>query len=166
MNKTLLIISTTTGNNLVLANKLDDICSNNIDSEIINLEEYDIPLYTPIQEKKCIPVQIESIIEKFIDSSGFIICAPEYNGSIPPILTSAIAWLSVAAKDWRLVFNGKVALIATHSGGGGTNLIQSLRVQLNHLGTIVMPRTIIVNSNTPYNEKSSQAKIQQLIDLL
>ena len=166
MSKKLLIISATSRNNLVLAKKIDKACSD-IKREVINLEEYDIPLYTPIEEKKCIPEQIgESITEKFIDASGFIICAPEYNGSIPPILTSLIAWISVSAKDWRAVFSGKVAMIATHSGGGGNNLIQSLRCQLNHLGAIVIPRTIIVNSHKAYCKTTSQEKVQQLIDLL
>ena len=68
-------------------------------------------------------------------------------------------------KDWRLVFNGKIALIATHSGGGGNNIIQSMRIQLNHLGTVVLPRTIVVNNKSEFDEESSKNKIQQMINL-
>jgi len=165
--KKILIISATSGNNLILSKKIEKICFTfNVNSELINLEDYDIPLYTPIEQKKTIPKDIQLILKKFINAQGFIFCAPEYNGSIPPILTSMIAWLSVITKEWRLVFNGKLALIATHSGGGGNNFIQSLKIQLNHLGTIVLPRTIVVNSYTEFDRNKSNVKIEQFINLV
>ena len=165
--KKLLIISATSRNNLILAKNLESICTNlNVNNELINLEEYNIPLYTPIEQNKSFPVPIESIMKKFIKASGFIICSPEYNGSIPPVFTNIISWLSVMDSDWRLVFNGKIGLIATYSGGGGNNLLQSLRIQLNHLGTLVLPRTIVVNSKIKYDINSAKEKIKQLIELL
>tara|TARA_B100000945_G_C20325834_1_gene569952 strand:+ start:33 stop:548 length:516 start_codon:yes stop_codon:yes gene_type:complete len=165
--KKILIISATSGNNLILSKKIEKICSTfNVNSELINLETYNIPLYTPIEQKKIIPKEVQLILKKFINAQGFIFCAPEYNGSIPPILTSMIAWLSVVTKEWRLVFNDKVALIATHSGGGGNNFTQSLKIQLNHLGTIVLPRTIVVNSYTEFDEKKSNIKIELFINLV
>ena len=165
--KGILIISATSRNNFILAKSLETICANfNINTELINLEEYNMPLYTPSEQDKSFPSPMESIIKKFIKASGFIICAPEYNGSIPPVLTNIISWLSVMGDDWRLVFNGKIGLIATYSGGGGNNLLQSLRIQLNHLGTLVLPRTIVVNSKIKYDVNSAKEKIKQLIELL
>ena len=112
------------------------------------------------------PESVKNLIPKFIKASGFIISAPEYNGSIPPILTNLIAWISVSTDQWREVFNGKKALIGTHSGGGGNNFIQSMKIQLGHLGAIVLPRTIVVNSYTKFDEESTKVKIKQLNDLL
>ena len=167
MKNNLLIVSNTSRNNLILAQELQKICINlKISNEIINLEEYQIPLYTPIQQKKKIPIEINLLSKLFIKAQGFIICAPEYNGSIPPNLTNLIAWISVCNKDWRLAFNYKTALIATHSGGGGYNLIQSLRIQLNHIGTLVIPRTITVNNTIKFDKESSTEKILELIKFL
>jgi len=167
MNKKLLIISATSRNNFELAKQIDTIAESfSIGKELINLEDYNIPIYTPIKQAEGIPEEVSELTMKFINSSGFIFCAPEYNGSIPPILTNLIAWISVSTDKWREVFNGKKALLASHSGGGGHNLIQSLRIQLNHLGTIVLPRTIIVNSYTKFDLDSTKNKIQQLIKLL
>jgi len=167
MNKKLLIISATSRNNFELAKQIDNISESlSIEKELLNLENYNIPIYTPIKQEEGIPKEVTELSLKFINSSGFIFCAPEYNGSIPPILTSLIAWLSVSTDKWREVFNGKKALLATHSGGGGNNLIQSMRIQLNHLGTIVLPRTIIVNSYTKFDLDSTKDKIQQLSKLL
>ena len=165
--KKILIISATSRNNLILAKNLESICSNfNINNELINIEENNIPLYTPIEQDNSFPTPMESIMKKFIKASGFIICSPEYNGSIPPIFTNIISWFSVMDNNWRLVFNGKIGLIATHSGGEGNNLVQSLRIQLNHLGTLVLPRTIVVNSSIKYDVNSAKEKIKQLIELL
>ena len=166
-SKNILIISVTSRNNLILAKELEKICLEfNISKDLINLEEFNIPIYTPIEHKKSVPSSIPLIMKKFIKADGFIICAPEYNGSIPPILTNIIAWLSVFGKDWRFVFNEKIALIATHSGGSGFNLLQSLRIQLNHLGLLVLPKTIIVNSTMNFNIESSKEKLTQMFKLL
>ncbi|MBC8198401.1 MAG: NAD(P)H-dependent oxidoreductase [Candidatus Marinimicrobia bacterium] len=167
MNKKLLIISATSRNNFELAKQIDTIAESfSIEKKLINLEDYNIPIYTPIKQAEGIPEEVSELTIKFINSSGFIFCVPEYNGSIPPILTNLIAWISVSTDKRREVFNGKKALLASHSGGGGHNLIQSLRIQLNHLGTIVLPRTIIVNSYTKFDLDSTKNKIQQLIKLL
>ena len=165
--KKILIISATSRNNLILAQNINKIIKNiSFNVEIINLEEYNIPLYTPLEQNKSIPKALDLIMEKFIEASGFIICAPEYNGSIPPILSNVISWLSIMGDNWRLVFNGKISLLATHSGGSGNNLLQSLRIQLNHLGVMVLPRNIIVNNKIKFDIKSSETKIKQLINLL
>ena len=97
---------------------------------------------------------IELLSQKFIQSRGFIFCAPEYNGGSPPILTNAITWLSVYADDWRGVFNNKKAIIATHSGGAGFKFLTSFRSQLEHLGSLVYPRDIVVNKNKKFNPQS------------
>ena len=167
MSKNILIISATSRNNLELSNKIHDITKTiNSNCELINIEDYDIPLYTPILQKDGTPESVKNLIPKFIEANGFIISAPEYNGSIPPVLTNLIAWISVSTDQWREVFNGKKALIGTHSGGGGNNFIQSMKIQLGHLGAIVLPRTIVVNSYTKFDEDSTKDKIQQLNELL
>ena len=133
---------------------------------MINLEEYDIPLYTPIQEKKSIPEQIEPILKKFINASGFIICAPEYNGSIPPIVSNTIAWISMSTEYWRDGFNNKVGLLCSHSGGQATRFITSMKLQLEHLGMTIVPRNIVLNTSKKFNIESSKKILKQFIKLL
>ena len=41
-----------------------------------------------------------------------------------------------------------------------------MKIQLGHLGAIVLPRTIVVNSYTKFDEDSTKDKIQQLNELL
>jgi len=149
--KSILIISATKGSNLVLAKKIGGHVSS--DYEIISLEDYMMPLYSPglkVRENN----NIEMLSRKFIQSKGFIFCAPEYNGGSPPILTNTITWLSVYTDDWRGVFNNKKAIIATHSGGAGFKFLTSFRSQLEHLGSLVYPRDIVVNKNKKFNPQS------------
>ena len=149
--RSILIISATKGSNLVLAKKIGDHIS--LDHNIISLEDFIMPLYTSgikLNDNN----NIELLSQKFIQSRGFIFCSPEYNGGSPPILTNTITWLSVYMNDWRSVFNNKKAIIATHSGGAGFKFLTSFRSQLEHLGSLVYPRDIVVNKNKKFNSQS------------
>ena len=92
-----------------------------------------------------------------------MICAPEYNGSIPPCLSNAIAWLSVQGDDFRGLFNGRPVAIATHSGGGGMEALISMRIQLAHLGAEVMGRQLLSNYAKPANDDSIDDLLQRLL---
>ena len=162
MSKTL-IISATSGTNLILAKKINDLLD--IDKEIVNLEDYRMPLYTPQTEKNNSNL-MATLSDKFINSNGLIFCAPEYNGGSPPILTNIITWLSVCTENWRDVFLNKRAIISTHSGGSGTRFLSTFRIQLEHLGVIVYPRTIMVNSNNDFNRSSVKEILQSFKTLL
>ena len=94
-----------------------------------------------------------------------MICAPEYNGSIPPSLTNAIAWLSVTDDDFRSLFNGRPIAMATFSGGGGMELLVSLRIQLTHLGAQVVGRQLLSNHAKPPQDDSINDLVQRLLQM-
>jgi NAD(P)H-dependent FMN reductase len=95
-------------------------------------------------------------------AARWVICAPEYNGSIPPVLTSAFAWLSVQGDDFRALFNGRPVAIATHSGGGGHTVLVALRLQLAHLGAHVVGRQLVSNAHQPAKDDSINDLIRRL----
>jgi len=163
----ILIISATSKNNLKLAEKINKIAKEEYSNvEIINVEQFHIPLFTPNEYKVGIPSDIEPLTKKFQSANAFIFCAPEYNGSIPPIISNLIAWISVSTDQWREVFNGKAGLIATYSAGNGQNFLRSMRIQMEHLGVIVLPRTIVVSNQVEFNSDSCRNKIKQLVRLI
>ena len=140
-----IIISASCGKNLELSQKFHEKnIELKINSEILDLTSFNIPLFNPrIHSKENIPVEIIEIKEKLFAIEKWIICAPEYNGSIPPILSNLIAWLSVSGDDFRNLFNGQPIAIATFSGGVGLELLTSLRIQLVHLGSQVLGLSLI-----------------------
>ena len=94
-----------------------------------------------------------------------MICAPEYKGSIPPVLSNAIAWLSVQGDDFRTLFNGRPVAIATVSGSGGMELLLSLRIQLTHLGAQVVGRQLLSNRNKPAEDITIGDLMNRLLQL-
>ncbi len=163
-SKEIIIISASCGKNLELSQKfLEKSNEMKISSEILDLTTLDIPLFNPrIHNNEHIPVKILEIKEKLFATEKWIICAPEYNGSIPPILTNLIAWLSISGDDFRNLFNGQPIAIATFSGGVGLELLTSLRIQLVHLGSQVLGRQLFSSFSKPIDSKTIEDIIQRL----
>ena len=151
--KKVLIVSATLNSNYILSERLEKILKNiNVDVTKISLENFPLPLYTAKNsrlENEKYKMSVKQLTQYFIDNDGIIICAPEYNGSIPPIVNNSIAWISVTTEYWRDAFSNKIGLISTSSGGPGNKFLTSMKIQLEHLGVVVMPRFISVNSSAP-----------------
>tara|TARA_B100001142_G_scaffold310841_1_gene344691 strand:+ start:71 stop:559 length:489 start_codon:yes stop_codon:yes gene_type:complete len=160
--KKILIVSVTAGNNLILAKRINELFE--LKTEIIILEDYQLPLYTGKVKLKN-RTMIEDLCGKVIEASGFVFCGPEYNGGSAPILTNAITWISVSTDYWRDAFSDKIGLIATHSGGNGSSFLSTFRQQLEFLGVVVYPRSIIVNKNREFNIDSSKKIIEKFQNL-
>ncbi len=76
----ILIISATSDKNLELANELQALLTAmGTDSGLVVLDKLNLPLYS--DEAEIESGVVEEIIEKMKHASGFIFCAPEYNGS-------------------------------------------------------------------------------------
>ena len=168
--KKILIVSATRKTNYTLAENLKEILLT-LDTEVtvISLEDHELPLYTDdiYQNKKDEYFDVvESLTKQFLDHKGLIICGPEYNGSTPPIIPNAIAWISVSTDYWKDAFRDKVFMIASSSGGPGTKFIATMKLQLEHLGSIVIPESISVNDRAPLKEESVKKILKQFINLI
>ena len=161
----ILIISATSDKNLELANELQSLLTAmGTDSGLVVLDKLNLPLYSDKADIES--GVVEEIIEKMKHASVFIFCAPEYNGSVPPVLSNAITWISVKSKNWRDAFNGKFAVIGTHSGGDAFRFLTAFRSQLEYMGTNVLARTISITKEKPLNEDSVKRILQGLVDLV
>ena len=115
--KKLLVITASNGENLKLAERFVNVGKNlNYSCELLDLTESknDLPIFNPRHNlKDSAPTNLQSINTQMDNHTHWVICAPEYNGSIPPILTNAIAWLSVQGKDFRSLFNERPIAITS-----------------------------------------------------
>jgi NAD(P)H-dependent FMN reductase len=158
-----LVIAASNGQNLLLAERFAAAAREQGQSaEVLDLTATDLPLFTPRAQTAGIPAALESLQVRLAAASRWVICAPEYNGSIPPVLTSAIAWLSLQGDDFRALFNGRPVAIATHSGGGGHTVLTALRLQLAHLGAHVVGRQLVSNKTEPAKDESIADLISRL----
>ena len=166
-NKKLLVITASNGENLKLAERFVNAGKNlNYSCELLDLTESKnvLPIFNPrnnSQEKS--PENLKSIFTQMESHTHWVICAPEYNGSIPPILTNAIAWLSVQGKDFRSLFNERPIAITSFSGGGCMELLVSMRIQLTHLGALVLGRQLASNKSKIAEDESINAILNQLL---
>ncbi len=163
----ILFLSATNGSNLQLAELLTGFAEEaGATTEMVQLEELNMPLFTPTEkETNGVPAAASTLTQQFLKADAIVLLAPEYNGSIPPVVTNAIAWMSVAGDNFRAAFNGRFAVVGTHSGGGGFKVLEALRSQLNHLGMIVLARTFQTSFNKQQNPDSAKAIFQQLVEL-
>ena len=106
------------------------------------LEKLKLPLYTPKEEKnlgRFDSKRVKKIQKMFMENDGFVFCAPEYNGGIPPVLLNAITWASKAVPGvWNKAFKGKGLAICSESGGKGTRIKKVMKAQFSFAGMDVV----------------------------
>ena len=161
--KKISILVSSTENNQKLAESVEQRASlKNLKANIVNLVSYNLPLYTTSEQNKGIPDSVAKLLEDISDAESFLVLAPEYNGSMPPVLNNAIAWLSVSTGEWRDAFNGKSVALGTFSGGAGQNVITAMRLQFAYIGANVIGRCLTANGQKPASDESIDAVLEQL----
>ncbi len=158
------ILVASSNNNQKLALKLQEVAlADGCEVELINLVDLRLPLYSTLEEEENgIPEVATHLATKILALKAFIIVAPEYNGVMPAVLNNAMAWTSRATKQWRDAFDEKIVALATHSGGGGTKVLQAMRIQFQHLGANVLAREILTTYEKPLNNDSAKNVVKQL----
>ena len=156
--KKIIIISATKNSNFTLSEKINLFfeSKNMYNSNVVSLEDYNLPLYTPtleeiFQKSNGFPDEIEIIKELLLDSDAMVWCSPEYNGGISPIVTNSIAWISRATTNWKDAFLEKKTLVCTSSGGNGKNFIDGFKMQLKYLGADVIDDSFVQTKKTGFD---------------
>jgi NAD(P)H-dependent FMN reductase len=153
--------------NMNLARKIrQTLEAMHLKSEIINVVDLNVTMYdTDKEAAHGIPSAVLTLSETMKKATGYIIVAPEYNYSIPPVLTNIIAWLSRSGESFRELFALKYVQLATHSGSGGNDVCNAMRTQFSKLGAIVAPREIIATYDTPIEEESLRRILSQFVGI-
>ena len=159
-----LMITATSGTNLELAERFATVAiEKGHDADIVDLVEMDLPMFTVARssdlENK---VDVSELTQQMIEADAWIIVAPEYNGSMPPTLNNAIAWLSGDWQNFRKMCTGKPVGLATHSGGGGAHVIMAMRHMFSFIGADVMGRSLTSGKNKDVNPETIDAMIDNL----
>lgn len=159
-----LMITATSGTNLELAERFADVARDKgHHADIVDLAAMDLPMFTVARSSD--PKQspdVSELTEQMIDADAWIVVAPEYNGSFPPTLNNAIAWLSRDWKNFRKMCTGKPVGLATHSGGGGAHVIMAMRSMFAFLGADVMGRSLTSGRNKDANPETIDAMVDNL----
>lgn len=102
----------------------------NVSFELIQLADYEAPLYAKQREvDNGIPEEIIALRKLFDECDGFIISTPEYNSSIPAGLKNTFDWIS--RMDGKTFQDKPVLLMSATPGGRGGKSV------LDHLSAII-----------------------------
>jgi len=141
--------------------------------DFIDLRDYPMPIYNAdIQETEGFDENALRFQRLLSEYKGFLICSPEYNGSLTGALKNALDWASRSSDEFKMgeVFRGKVAAITTASPGvfGGIRCLNHLRTILSVLGVNVLPSEIAVGKvNEMFDgERMTDERTRQLLETL
>ena len=158
------MVTATSDNNRALAEKFVDAAREmGHEAELVNLAELDMPMFTVARSKELDVVPGMAELKAAMSSAdSWMIIAPEYNGSMPPTLNNAVAWLSTEWQDFRALFNSRKVGLATHSGGGGEHVIMAMRQMFSYLGCNVIGRKLVSNKDKEANPETIADMLTQL----
>ena len=116
-----------------------------------DLQLYDlrpIPLYDQDFEGDKRPEPVKRLLAAIAESDGLVLCAPEFNHSIPGVLKNALDWASRPAFSSVMAYK-PVAIMATSRGAlGGARCLEHMRVALDSmLSRVVLAREVTITSS-------------------
>lgn len=125
----------------------------------ISLGDYPLPLMDEdLEREEGIPQNAVKLARLFAAHDAILICTPEYNSSMPPLLKNAIDWVSrVRRIDGRAIspFSGRVAGICSSSEGhfAGIRSASHLRAVLSHIGMeVIAPQVSVPNAGEAFEK--------------
>jgi chromate reductase len=159
----MLLLAASNGKNLELARMIAQRATAlGHGHQILDLVALDLPLFTPPRQEQGGGEGLAVLAQALRTQRRLWVCAPEYNGSLPPTLVNAIAWLSTTTDNFRELFNGVPVALASHSGGGGQKVLSAMRLQFAHLGALVIGRELLSSPHKPANPDSIEAMLAEL----
>ena len=116
-------------------------------AELIVYDLAPIPLYNQDFEGDKRPPVVKKLLADIADADGLVLCAPEFNHSIPGVLKNAIDWASRPAFESVLAYK-HVAVMATSRGPlGGARCLEHMRIALDScLSRIALAREVIISA--------------------
>lgn len=128
----------------------------------ISLGDYPLPIMNQdLETEEGIPENAYRLARQFDGHDALMICTPEYNASIPPLLKNAIDCVSRISKDGDKPlkpYPGKVVGICSSSEGhfAGIRSASHLRQVLSHIQMeVIAPQVSVPNAGQAFDESGA-----------
>ena len=124
--------------------------------EVIDLRDYDAPIYSSDLEQEGIPLPIKELALKLEEGDAYIVSTPEHNGSLPAFFKNILDWSS---RNNPKFFGGHpVMLLSASPGGyGGANALADLEKKMKYFGGEVIAKYSLASFNNNFD--SSQGVV-------
>ena len=115
------------------------------DVTLVDLADFPMPLYDgDLESGEGQPEHAKRLRQIMLEHDGLLLCCPEYNSGITPLLKNTIDWVSrnEEGKGSLTPYEGKVCgLLAASPGAlGGLRGLVQVRSILGNIGVIVLPQ--------------------------
>lgn len=124
----------------------------------ISLGDFPLPIMNQdLEADEGVPENAAKLARLFVAHDAVMICTPEYNGSMPPLLKNAIDWISRVKENGKSLraFNGKIGCICSSSDGqfAGIRSASHLRQVLAHIQMeVIAPQVSVPNAGEAFDE--------------
>jgi NAD(P)H-dependent FMN reductase len=123
----------------------------------LSLADYPLPIYDgDLEREKGVPENATKLAQIIAANQGVFVSTPEYNHSLPPLLTNAIAWVSRLRHSGTLPYRHKVYCLGGSSDGryGGARAIIDLRkvIAIGWQGVMIPLRVELPMAQHAFNE--------------
>ncbi|MGY3449096.1 NADPH-dependent FMN reductase [Bradyrhizobium sp. USDA 4353] len=124
----------------------------------ISLADFPLPLYEADVESAGVPREAVNLKRMMSAHHGVLLVTPEYNASVPPLLSNALAWLSRVDEPPEgrgAVFRSRPFAIAAASENrfGGIRALSALRLILTACNALVIPSQLALGfADKAYND--------------
>ena len=125
----------------------------------ISLIDYPLPIMDEdLEREKGIPENAYKLARMFAAHDGMLMCSPEYNASIPPLLKNTLDWVSRISKDNGKPlkpYQGKIAALCSSSDGalaGIRGLVHLRAVAMNIGMTVISEQCSIAKASEAFDD--------------
>jgi chromate reductase len=125
----------------------------------ISLADFTLPLMDEdLEREKGVPQNAVKLARLVAEHDAVLICTPEYNGSMPPLVKNTIDWITRVKNDGGRslrAFPGKVMAICSSSDGhfAGIRSATHLRQVLAHIqAEVIAPQVSVPNAAGAFDE--------------
>lgn len=145
---------------------LEKLSQMGVDTEFVDLRDFDIPLYDGDLQERAFPKGVQKFKNLIKEADAVLICSPEYNWASPGVLKNALNWSSRPYGD--AAFDGKLVALMSSSPGrvGGARALLDLRTSLNEMSAWVYPPTVSVGAVHELLNEKGDIKDPQLVSAI
>lgn len=127
-------------------------CFEGHEVEILDLNDYEMPIYKPQRQEEGIPEEAVKFAAKIDGSDLIIMSLAEYNSTYTAAFKNIFDWIS-RIKDRKHFGDKPIFLLATAPGpGGGKNVVEAFLKRAPFSGANVLEHFILPKYNETFEE--------------
>lgn len=140
---------------------LQDELNASVEIEVLDLNDYEMPIYSPEREAQGIPQLAQDFYDKLGAADGVILSLAEYNGSYTAAFKNIFDWSSRI--KMKIFQDRPVMLMATSMGGrGGMSVLAAAMDAFPHFGAHITSSFNFGPFNEHFDTQTDQLKTPEL----